>query len=487
MIPIEYIITAVACALILSVAGSKVSARFGVPALILFLFIGMMAGSEGPGGIYFDNVRVAQGLGVVALSFILFAGGLSTDFQSIKPVLVPGLLLSSLGVFITSFIVGFFAKFFLYFNWLEGLLLGSIVASTDAAAIFAVLRSKKVSMKGRLTPLLEFESGSNDPMAVFFTITLITLITHASKSILELIPLLFFQIILGLGFGIGFSKLFIRLMNRLRLEYEGLYPVFMISIVLFIYGVTTSLKGSGFLAVYCAGLVMGNTNFVHKKSLVRFQDGLAWLMQISMFLVLGLLVFPKQLLPVATRGFLVSMVLIFVARPVSVFASLAFSNFTVREKLLVSWVGLRGAVPIVLATFPLLAGIPQASFMFNMVFFIVITSALLQGTTIPPLTRFLRLDGPLAPKRFFPIDFEYTENSNMQLIELIVPYESAAVGKAILTLDLPKESLIALICRAEQFLMPRGDSILEAGDVLLILVSDATLPKIRESILKKAD
>ncbi len=358
---IEYLLLAASGLLLLSVIASKASGRLGVPALLLFLLIGMLAGSDGPGGIHFDDPWFAQSLGVVALAFILFAGGLDTHWASVRPVLGYGVALSTLGVAITAGLVGWFATVALEMSWTDGLLIGAIVSSTDAAAVFAVMRSRSVSLREPLKPLLELESGSNDPMAVFLTLGLISLITGASGSPLDLIPMFVRQMVLGAAIGYGTGKLMVLLVNRLRLEYEGLYPVLTLSLVLLTYSGSTWLGGNGFLAVYLAGLMMGNSEFLHKRSLMRFHDGLAWLMQIAMFLTLGLQVFPTQLVPIAGPGLLLALFLMVCARPVSVFATLAFTGLSFKKKTMVAWVGLRGAVPIILATFPLLAGVPQAA------------------------------------------------------------------------------------------------------------------------------
>ncbi|HOW27533.1 MAG TPA: potassium/proton antiporter [Elusimicrobiota bacterium] len=476
---IEQLLILAAIALVASVVLSKVSERLGVPALLLFLGIGMLAGSDGPGGVYFDNARLSQALGTVALVYILFAGGLETDVRSMRAVLKPALSLSTLGVLLTALITGVCAQWALGLGWLQSFLIGSIVSSTDAAAVFSVLRSKHVSLKEPVRPFLELESGSNDPMAVFLTIGLIGLIQNPGRTMWSMIPLFFQQMLIGLLVAYLMSKVFIWVINRIKLDYEGLYPVLGLGWVLLIYGVTAVLGGSGFLAVYIAGIILGNFTFSNKKSLMRFHDGIAWLMQIAMFFTLGLLVFPRQLVMVAGQGLLMSLLLILVGRPVSVFVGLMFSRFNLREKLLISWVGLRGSVPIVLATFPLQAGLDQDHFIFNLVFFIVITSVLLQGTSIPLVARWLRVDAPLVRKRRYPIDFDDSENADMQLVDFIVPFGARAAGQSILNLGFPKDSLITLISRNEEFILPRGETLLEEGDVLLMLVDKKTLPAVR--------
>ncbi|MFN8008318.1 MAG: potassium/proton antiporter [Terriglobia bacterium] len=481
----DYILVGASVLLLISVIASKASGRLGVPALLIFLGIGMLAGSEGPGGIEFDNASLAQSLGVVALSFILFAGGLETQWQAIRPEIWRGLSLSTLGVVITAALVGLFATWVLKFSLLEGLLLGSVVSSTDAAAVFSVLRSRSVGLKGGLKPLLELESGSNDPMAVFLTLGLIRIMSNPEASLWNLVPAFFLQMGLGAILGFVLGKAMIVLLNRLRLEYEGLYPVFSLAGVLFIYGISATAGGNGFLAVYVAGILLGNNEFIHKKSLILFHDGLAWLMQITMFLALGLLVFPKRLPPVAGVGLLISLFLMFVARPISVFAGLLFARLNIRRKLMISWVGLRGAAPIILATFPLVARIPKADTIFHLVFFIVLTSVLMQGTTIPQAARRLRVAAPLSKKRQYPLEFVPAVDRNSDLVEITIPEDSPILGKQIVDLRLPKNALIVLINRNENFIVPRGGTILESGDQILVLSDKKALADVRSIVEAK--
>jgi len=398
-LPIEHLLLGLSTLLLLSVLASRASGTLGLPALLLFLIIGMLAGSEGPGGIEFDYPRLAQSLGVVALTLILFSGGLDSDWRQIRPVVVSGVALSTMGVCLTAGLVAGFTVWLLDFAPLDGLLLGAIVSSTDAAAVFAVLRARRARLKGRLGPLLELESGSNDPMAVFLTIGLISLLTQ-SGTIGDMVWLFVRQMILGglMGYSMGMGMSL--LIRRLQLEYEGLYAVLSLAIALFTYGVTASVGGNGFLAVYLAGLTVGARRFKQVDNLRRFHEGQAWLMQILMFLTLGLQVFPSHILPVIGIGILLSLFLMCVARPVAVFVTLLPSRFTLKEQALVAWVGLRGAVPIILATFPLTAGLAKAETIFNLVFFIVLTSILLQGASLPLVARWLGLSaGELPPVR----------------------------------------------------------------------------------------
>ncbi|HOU36894.1 MAG TPA: potassium/proton antiporter, partial [Candidatus Omnitrophota bacterium] len=434
---IDIIILWVSILTLVGVLASKLTDRVALPALLLFLVIGMLAGSEGIGGIYFDDYGVAKSLGTLALIFIIFFGGFDTAWKSVKPLFLPALCLSTVGVVITAFVVGLSAALILKMSLIEGLLLGSIVSSTDAAAVFNLMRSKKVSLKGHLRPLLELESGSNDPMAVFLTIGFLGILTSSGQSIVSLIPSFVSSMGVGLIMGYLMARLSVFILNRIRLEYEGLYPVLIMGLVLITYAITTLVNGSGFLAVYLLGLLMSREDFVHKRSLVRFYEGVAWLMQILMFLALGMLVFPSQIVPVIGSGLLIAGILMFIARPIGVFLCLLPFKFKLPHKVMISWVGLRGAVPIVLATFPLLAGIPQAHTIFNIVFFVVLTSVLIQGTSIPAVSRLLRVDTPLDMKKKYPIEFEYTEGIEASLTDMIVPYESEAAGQAIASLGVP--------------------------------------------------
>lgn len=482
MVPIEYVLVGVSILLILSILASKLSYKLGIPSLLLFLAIGMLAGSDGPGKIYFDDAPFAQSLGVVALSFILFSGGLDTNWKEIRPAVWKGIALSTIGVFITAALVAVFSVFVLHFSPVEGFLLGAIISSTDAAAVFAILRSKRVSLKGDLKPLLELESGSNDPMAFFLTIAMISIIGGKVSSPFTIGLLFFAHMAIGGVIGYLAGRATVYLIKRLSLEYEGLYPVLTIAIVLITYGLTASLGGNGFLAVYVAGLMLGNSVFMRKKDIAHFHEGLAWLMQIVMFITLGLLVFPSSLPTVALVGLLLAVFQMLVARPLSVFISLAFSKMRFREKAFVSWVGIRGAAPIVLATFPLLAGIDKAQSIFNIIFFMVLTSFTIQGPSIPLAAKWLKLDAPLRSKRRYPIEFERVEGMDGELDEIEIPKNSIACGKHIYEMKFPKSALVLLITKNEKFIVPSGDTVLETGDVLLVLADAPTFKRMREMI-----
>lgn len=476
---LEVILLITAVLLLLAILASKAAVRLGVPALLFFLCLGMLAGSEGIGGIEFDHPRLAQSVGIVALVFILFSAALDTKWEQIRPVLGPGVSLATAGVVISSVLLALFASWFAGFSIREGLLLGAIVSSTDAAAVFTVLRSKNLTLKGQLREVAELESGSNDPMAVLLTVGMIGLIADPARSIWSLVPLFLLQ--LGVGAALGFlcGRTMLWLINRIRLEWEGLYPVLSVALVLAIYGTTSWANGSGFLAIYVAGLVLGNSTFIHRRTLMLFHDGLAWLMQIAMFVVLGLQVFPTRLVPVASFGLLASAFLLLLVRPASVFAALSWSAFDWREKVFLSWAGLRGAAPIILATFPLVAGVPRAELFFNVIFFITLTSVLLQGTTIPLVAKWMGVLGVPRRKLTYPIEYNPAEGIKNELVEIEVSADSQAAGKRIVELGLPKDMLIVLMSRGDELIVPSGSTVLMPRDTLLVLGEKEPISAIR--------
>lgn len=469
----------IAVLLLASVVASKASGRFGVPALLVFLVIGMLAGSDGPGGIEFDSPRAAQSLGIVALALILFAGGLDTRWPNVRPVLRESLILSTAGVGLTAVLVAVCAQLVLHLTFLEGMLLGSIVSSTDAAAVFGILRSKNLSLPNRLRSLLEFESGSNDPMAVFLTVGMITLISQPGFGLGGLTLMFLKQMSLGGAIGYGMGKAIVVVVNRLELEYEGLYPAMTLALALLTYSLAAVAGGNGFLAVYLAAMVLGNSDFLHKRSLIRFHDGLAWLMQIAMFLTLGMQVFPSRLRSVTVPSLVIAMILIFLARPVSVLLLTLGSRLGWRERTLVAWVGLRGAAPIVLATFPLLAGISRASLMFDVVFFIVLTSALMQGTTIGWIAERLGLAERDSHLHVDPL--ELVSNGERDIFEFPIDRASPAEGKRIVDMNLPPNTLVLLVERGGTHIIPRGGTTIQQGDHLLILATKDQIPTVRRA------
>ncbi|AWI34198.1 potassium/proton antiporter [Helicobacter apodemus] len=380
---INFTIIVVGIILFISVYASKLSEKIGIPLLLVFLGIGMLLGSEGIVGIEFDNVFLAQIIGMIALIFILYSGGLDTFWEEIKPVMINGILLATLGVLLTAVIMACFIYFVLDFTFLESMLLGSIISSTDAAAVFMILRSQKIKLKNNIGPLLELESGSNDPMAIFLTITILQLIfmpqTHSvGEWILQFVA----QFAVGGILGMLCGYLFPKICQHINISQAGLYPLISVAWLFMIFGVSSFLNGNGYLSIYLAGIITNKYAFPNKSNIIAFHDAIAWMMQIVVFLVLGLLVFPSQLPGVAIQALILAFVLIFLARPLSVFISLYKSKYNKKEKIYISWVGLRGAVPIILATYPYVYKFESSSTIFNIVFFMVIISVLLQGITI---------------------------------------------------------------------------------------------------------
>lgn len=455
--------------LFLSLFAGKTSSRFGVPVLLLFITIGMLAGSDGIGGIYFDNPKTAQFIGIVALNFILFSGGLDTDWHAVRPVLWQGITLSTLGVMLTASLVGVFVWAVTDFTIYEGLLLGSIVSSTDSAAVFSILRSKNLALKGNLRPTLELESGSNDPMAYILTIVFTGLVVNQNASVWGIVPMFLQQLLIGAALGFVFGKLGTSVINRIKLDYEGLYIVLVIAIMFFSFSATDFVGGNGFLAVYICAVYLGNQDLMHKKKILKSFDSFAWLMQIGLFLTLGLLVFPSHIVPVISIGLLVSLFLIMVARPLSVFISLIPFKAQTRTRWFISWVGLRGAVPIVFATYPLLAGAQKADMIFNIVFFISITSVLIQGTTLSTVAKWLKLTLPEKLKQRTQADIDLFDSIKSRLSEVVIPITCPVVGKQIVELGMPKTTLIAFIQRDDKYITPNGRTVLMGNDKLYLL------------------
>lgn len=455
--------------LFVSLLAGKTSYKFGIPVLVFFLAIGMLAGSEGIGKIYFDNPKAGQFIGIIALSVILFSGGLDTSWESVRPVLWHGIALSTVGVMLTAGILGVFVWKLTDFTLFEGLLLGSIVSSTDSAAVFSILRSKKLALKNNLRPMLELESGSNDPMAYVLTIAFTSLVTVPDASFKSVLPILIKQLVLGAALGLLFGRLSKEAINRIKLDFEGLYTVLIIAIMLFTFSFTDFVGGNGFLAVYLCAIYLGNQELIHKKKYLKSFDGFAWLMQIVLFITLGLLVFPSEVVPFIGIGLVISLFLIIIARPLSVFLTLSMFRLQNRSRWFVSWVGLRGAVPIVFATYPMIAGAEKASMIFNIVFFISLTSVLLQGTTLTYVAKFLHLTVPEKAKQRTKTDIELSDGIKSLFTEIILPAECSATGKRLVELAIPPTSLISLIQRSGKFIVPNGATVLQPGDKLHVI------------------
>lgn len=453
-----------------AILSSKFSTRFGLPTLVVFIGLGMLAGSEGVGGIAFEDYSLASAIGTISLALILFDGGLRTSRESLKVAWKPALTLATLGVAITAVATGVAAIYLLDLPPLQGILLGSIVGSTDAAAVFAVLRSKGTRLRSRLNATLEVESGSNDPMAIFLTIGLIEVLLGRIDPGFGLVRLFVVQMGVGLAVGLLVGYLGSELNNRISLQAAGLYPIMTATMGLLAYGLAAVLGGSGFLSVYIAGIVLGNRPLVFKRGILLFMDGTAWLGQIVMFTVLGLLTFPSRLVDVAPAGFAVAGVLTLIARPIAIFPLLLPFSFSAREIAVVAWGGLKGAVPIILATFPLLRGIPEGRLLFDLVFFVVLVSAMTQGWTLPYLAKRLGLQRALPPGAAASLEITSLQQVDGDIVEYVVADSSKAAGRYIRDLALPEGAVVAMVARGKEMIAPRGSTLLAPGDHAFLVI-----------------
>lgn len=472
----EEILLVASVILFLSIFAGKAGYRFGLPALLLFLGVGMLFGSDGL-GIQFSDPKMAQFIGMLALSIILFSGGMDTKVSEVRPIASQGVVLATLGVLATTFITGGFiywlsglAHHYVTLTFPESLLLAAVMSSTDSASVFSILRSKGVYLKQRLRPTLELESGSNDPMAYMLTLLIIAYIQMGGMDLQEAVLSLVIQLVVGVLAGYLFGKLAVLIINKINIDNASLYPILLMATAFFTFSATTLCSGNGYLAVYIAGLVVGNAKIVHKKSIGTFFDGFAWLWQIVMFLTLGLLVNPHELLPVAGIGLTVGIFMILIARPVSVFLCLLpYKNFTTKGKLYISWVGLRGAVPIIFATYPLIAGIEHAGMIFNIVFFITILSLLIQGTTVTLVAKWLdQIDEPEKKGEF---GIELPEEIKSAMSEIDLTSSVLSHGTKLMELTLPDHTLAVMVKRKDRYFIPKGNTELKVNDKLL-LISD---------------
>ena len=487
MFLIDSLILGTGLLLLLGIASSKLSNRLGVPVLVLFLILGMVAGSEGLGGIPFENYKLAHAVGTLALALILFDGGLSTPISAVQMVWKPALLLATVGVLITAIVTGLAASWILNLTWMEGLLLGSIAGSTDAAAVFAVLRTGGVSLPRRLQSTLEVESGANDPMAIFMTIGCIEVLSGRMELGPSLIWLFILQMGVGLVIGLAVGAVAVWVVNRINLGTAGLYPVLVTAFGLLAFGLAAALGGSGFLAVYIAGIYVGNRRIVFQRGILLFHDASAWLSQIVMFVVLGLLSFPSRLWDVSGQGLLIAAVLILVARPIAVAAIAWPFSFSWRELAFISWTGLKGAVPITLATFPLMFDTPHASLIFDAVFFVVVVSALIQGWSLPYAARLLGLEVPLVSRPPVTLEISSLRQVDGDIVDYTVGPLSRAAGRYIRDLALPEDVLIALIVRREQLIPPHGRTTIEVGDHVMVVLRPTLRPLIEQIFGDRSD
>lgn len=478
---IEIVLLVVSALFFLSILAGKVSSRLGVPALLLFLGVGMISGSDGL-GIQFENIQFANAIGTVALCIILFSGGLDTKYSEISPIAAKGILLATLGVFLTAMLTGIAIWYVLGMTMasagvglLTSLLLASTMASTDSASVFSILRSKNLYLKNNLRPLLELESGSNDPMAYVLVVTLIGIIKQDFQQSFWMIGgTLLMQLCIGALMGLALGRIAVRVINRIKIGNDSLYPILIFTFSIFIFSFTYVAKGNGFLAVYIAGLVLGNSKFVHKRSSLNFFDGLAWMSQLIMFLTLGLLVNPHELVPIIVPGLIISFLMIFVTRPLTVFfCLLPFRKMPFRDKAYISWVGLRGAVPIIFAIIPLVEGVPHARLIFNIVFLCTLVSLIVQGTSLPLFARWLNLvEKPREVRKVKNFDIDFSNDIKSITSELVITDQILKNGNQLMSLPFPENTIAVLVNRDEQFFVPTGTTILQEKDKVLIITDN---------------
>lgn len=462
---------AIGVILLVAVSSSKLLYRFGIPTLLIFMVLGMLFGSDGPGGIAFSNYEVARKICSFALVFIMFYGGFSTNWKIAKPVAVRSILMSTLGVVITAITTGLFCHLVLKTTLLEGLLIGSVIASTDAASVFAILRSRKLNLKGGLASLLEIESGSNDPVAYMLTIVTLTLMSNDTETSLGLV--LLYQIVFGILVGFVLAKLSGFVLKRVNLEIDGLYPIFVTAIAIVAYAFSETIGGNGYLCVYIVGIYLGNTRFIHKRSLVHFFDGISWLMQILLFFTLGLLSFPSHLPKIALSACAIAIFILLVARPLATFLILSWFKTPIKQQLFVSWVGLRGAASIVFAIYALTYNVAIKNDIFHIVFFVSLFSVSIQGSFIPLIARKLNLveeESPVA-KTFN----DYQEENSTQLVELTIQDDNPWANKSIMEADIPEEILVVMIKRKQEVVVPKGSTMMKPGDILVLSGNDLDL------------
>ena len=462
--------------LFVSIVVGKTGYRFGVPALLLFLMVGMAFGSDGL-GLQFHNAQEAQFIGMVALSVILFSGGMDTKISEIRPILWPGIVLSTAGVLLTALFTGLFIWWLSGMSWtnihfplITSLLLAATMSSTDSASVFAILRSQKINLKHNLRPMLELESGSNDPMAYMLTIVLIQFIQSSGMETAHILGSFIVQFIVGAGAGYLLGKLAILMLNRINIDNQALYPILLLAFVFFTFSLTDLLKGNGYLAVYIAGMMVGNAKIMYRKEIYTFMDGLTWLFQIIMFLCLGLLVNPHEMLEVACVALLIGVFMILIGRPLSVFLCLLpfGKKITFKSRLFISWVGLRGAVPIIFATYPVVANVPGSDVIFNIVFFITIVSLIIQGTTVSRAARLLGLSIPM-PKTGNDFGVELPDEIDSDLKDMTVTPEILGQGDTLKDMNLPQGTLVMIVKRGDEYLIPNGSLKLHVGDKLLLI------------------
>jgi potassium/hydrogen antiporter len=453
------------------------ASRVGVPVLAAFLALGMLLGSDGPGGIEFDDAELAREVGTVGLVLILFEGGLQTSWRRLRNVAIPAALLSTVGVVVTALITGLAARALFDVSWLEATLLGAVVASTDAAAVFATLRF--THLRRRLARTLEAESGANDPMAIALTLGLIAWIeSDGAYGLADLALLVIRQLGIGLVVGVALGAAATWVFARLPPSIGPFAPVASLAAAGLSFGAADVLGGSGFLSVYLVGLAIGSTPSRFRRQLVGFHEGVAFLAQVALFVVLGLLVFPSELPDVALAGLALALLLVTVARPVAVWVATAFQDFSTADRLLLGWAGLRGAIPIVLATFVLSSEIGPADTIFNAVFFVVLVSAILQGTTLERVAKRLGVTSSAPPGHVPPL--EVAARGELDLVDFVVATDHAIAGVTVRELGLPRDALVAVVARGADSIPPRGSTVVEPGDRLYVLAPRHLRPAVED-------
>ncbi len=478
---IEFFLLGMSVLFFLSILAGKAGHKFGVPALLLFLVVGMIFGNDGI-GINFENIRAAQTIGTIALCIILFSGGMDTKYEDIRPVMAQGIILATIGVFLTAIFTGLIVWWVLGktmesagIGFLTSLLLASTMSSTDSASVFSILRSKGLHLKHNLRPVLELESGSNDPMAYILTITLIGIIqTESNPNFWMVAGSLMLQLVIGAGSGYLLGKYAVFVINRLKIDNASLYPILVFTFCIFIFSITYFIEGNAYLAIYIGGLVIGNSKFVHKRSSLNFFDGLAWMAQLLMFLTLGLLVNPSELILIAIPALIISFAMIFITRPITVFLCLApFRKMHNKDKIFVSWVGLRGAVPIIFAILALAENVPHARLIFNIVFFCTLVSLIVQGTSLPKVAKWLGLARkPRELNKLKDFDIDFPDEIKSVTTEIEVTPQSLMSGNHLMDLPLPEKTLVVLVKRDGKYFVPTGNTILQEKDKLLIITDD---------------
>ena len=454
------------CALVLlmCITSTKILYKFGVPILLIFIVFGMLFGSDGIVGIYFNDYQLASKVSTIALIFIMFYGGFGTNWVTAKPVALQSVFMSTLGVVFTAILTGLFCFFVFKTTLLEGLLIGSVVGSTDAASVFAILRSQRLNLKGSIASMLELESGSNDPCAYMLTVIILGLMAGGGYG--NIIPMILKQVIVGVIVSVVLAKLSIYLLRHAKFEIEGFYPIFVTAIAVLAYSLSEYFSGNGYLSVYITGIIIGNSKIPHKKSIFQFFDGISWIMQIMLFFLLGLLAFPSKIPSVMIKGISISIFMIFVARPVAIFSILYWFKTPIKEEIFISWVGIRGAASIVFAIFAETYGVPINNDIFHIIFFIALFSVAVQGTVIPKLAKKLDLiDNEESVLKTFN---DYKEDKSTRLIEFTIDEHNIMANKTIMDANIPEDILVVMIKRNGDIFVPNGSTEILPGDILVL-------------------